>query len=176
MPHNLDKTLVFVLLLDMAKRKGSKRWPTCAAESARMAEYKAANVAASKDNPNEIWMARKLKMTGHKWTRQARWGFRIFDFWCAALGIAVEVDGPEHEKAWDAKRDAQDYEISGIVVLRVRNMNEEDARAALEKIASSCSWNMRRLALRLRAIGGAQADQYPSPWLKPKKAKRKASA
>ena len=38
-------------------------------------------------------MAEKLAATGHRWSRQAIWGKRIFDFWCATLGIAVEVDG-----------------------------------------------------------------------------------
>ena len=97
-------------------------------------------------------MAAKLHTTGLKWTQQARWGYRIYDFWCASLGLAVEIDGFTHNPAWDQLRDQQDYQRSGIIVLRVRNFNEEDARATLIAIATALTWNDRRLGLGLRPI------------------------
>lgn len=128
-----------------------------------MRAHKAENLARSRRNPNENWMAGLLARTGLKWTRQACWGFRIFDFWCASKGIVVEVDGPEHgkgkQKDWDDFRDRQNYERSGILVLRVRNKNREDAERALSEIAASGSWNSRRKVLKLKPIKG-YPDQY----------------
>jgi len=100
--------------------------------------------AASAANPNELWMKAKLDTTGLQWTRQAQWGWRLFDFWCHELGIAVEVDGPEHDQAKDAKRDAYNLKRSGILVLRVRNQNEGDAAKALADIQAACTWQERR--------------------------------
>lgn len=96
----------------------------------------------------EAWMADKLASTGMKWTRQAQWGYRLFDFWSAKLGVAVEVDGSEHKKEYDAYRDEYNYRRSGIIVLRVRNMNEEDAQKALLEIASCKEdWRQRRKSM-----------------------------
>lgn len=120
------------------------RWTTSKEESDYMARRQKENVAASKNSKAEAWMAEKLKETGLKWTRQARWGYRLFDFWNAHLGIAVEVDGPEHEKDYDEVRDTYAYLRSGIVVLRVRNFDEFDASLALDSIASSRTWKQRR--------------------------------
>lgn len=53
------------------------------------------------DNPNENWAAEQLKATGLKWTRQAQWGYRLFDFWNALKGIVVEVDGLSHKQDYD---------------------------------------------------------------------------
>ncbi len=56
---------------------------------------------------------------------------RIFDFFCSELGVVVEVDGPEHNEDWDTFRDEGTFRSSSIVVLRVRNRNEEDAAEAV---------------------------------------------
>lgn len=114
----------------------------------------AQNRAACVTNPNENWMRDQLKATGHKWTRQARWGFRIYDFWCARLGIAVEVDGREHDSEIDALKDRLDYERSGIMVLRVRNGNQEDADVAIQTITESPTWNERRYSLKMKSVSG----------------------
>lgn len=104
------------------------------------------NRAVALRNPNEKWMAGLLAQTEHKWTRQARWGWRIFDFWNHTLGIAVEVDGPEHDAERDAERDSYNLRRSGILVLRVRNGNEHDAHRALQEIGRSVTWWERRRA------------------------------
>jgi hypothetical protein len=72
-----------------------------------------------------------LEKTGHTWTRQARWGYRLFDFWCCPLGVAVEVDGPEHKQDYDSYRDEYIFRRSGIVVLRVPNRDEAAASRML---------------------------------------------
>jgi very-short-patch-repair endonuclease len=94
-------------------------------------------------------MAAKLTATGRKWTRQSAHGFRLFDFWCASLGVAVEVDGPEHKPAVDAEADRLAWEISGILVLRVPNFSEEVAAAVLARIAAAESWKDRRIRMGL---------------------------
>lgn len=127
------------------------RWPTSTEEHQYMFKRKAQNLARTHSNGNENWMAAKLAGTGRKWSRQAMWGYRVFDFWCAELGIAVECDGPEHREAYDAYRDEYNYRRSGIVVLRVRNQNDEDAEKALAAIAAARSWKERRELLGLNA-------------------------
>lgn len=129
-------------------------WPTDKQQHAHMKARQAQNLELAKRNPNENWLRDKLKATGYKWTRQATWGFRIFDFWNARLGIAIEVDGPEHDAVKDAESDERHYATSGIRVLRVRNRNEADADHVLRLIKFADSWNERRLRLGLKPIRG----------------------
>jgi very-short-patch-repair endonuclease len=126
-------------------------WPTKAEEHAHMRKRKAQNTAKALKNTNENWFADKLKDSTKKWSRQAVWGCRIFDFWCHELGVAIEIDGPEHNKKKDAYRDEYNYRRSGIIVLRVRNKNEEDAAQALEEVSKSLPWKDRRKDLGLNA-------------------------
>lgn len=110
---------------------------------------KAQNLHMALRNPNENWLAEKLVDTKVSWSRQATWGCRIYDFWSHELGIAVETDGPEHNKRYDAMRDEYNYRRSGIVVLRLRNKNDADLATVLEKIASAMTWEERREKLGL---------------------------
>src|SRR3990167_9175123 len=89
-------------------------------------------------------MAEKLKATGLKFSRQATWGYRVFDFWNAQKGVAVEVDGPEHRLGWDKLRDDHNWKRSRIIVLHVRNRNEDDATRAITAISQSCGWKDRQ--------------------------------
>ena len=127
-------------------RSGLIKWPTTSAEAAHMNEMRARNRILAAHNLNERLMAEKLAATGLKWTPQATWGYRIFDFWNKEKGIAVEVDGPEHRPGWDKLRDFHNWEVSRILVLHVRNRNEGDAARALEIIAKQPSWDERHAA------------------------------
>ena len=127
------------------------RWPTKADDHEYMRGRQDQNTERALQNRNENWLARKLADTGHKWTRQAIWGYRIFDFWCHELGVAVESDGPEHRADYDAYRDEYNLRRSGIVVVRIRNMNESDLKIALQEIATAGSWTERRKRLGLNA-------------------------
>lgn len=129
------------------------RWPSRAEQHAYMKERQRQNIVRAAVNPNENWLARRLASTGLTWTRQALWGYRIFDFWCHELGIAIESDGPEHDRAYDAYRDEYNLRRSGIVVLRVRNRNESDLRDALNVVSASVPWTVRRERLGLRVPG-----------------------
>jgi len=129
------------------------RFPTNADQAAYMRGRQEQNRRRTTSNACENWMAAKLKATGKRFSRQTSWGYRVFDFWCAELGVAVEVDGPEHDAAYDQYRDDYNYRRSGILVLRVRNWNEGDAAEALARIAGSMTWKERRDALGLNEKG-----------------------
>lgn len=89
-------------------------------------------------------MAKKLSETRYKWTRQAMWGYRLFDFWNHELGIAVEVDGPEHDAEYDNYRDRYNYYRSALLVLRVKNFDEAEAARALGIIDCAETWAKRK--------------------------------
>ena len=105
------------------------------------------NLSKALVNDNENWMFDKLKQTEWKWKRQSQWGYRIFDFWCHKLGVAIEVDGPEHDEKYDAYRDEYNFRRSGIVVLRVRNKNEPDANECILYLSILDTWKDRKAAL-----------------------------
>lgn len=126
----------------------STEWPTTHRESEHMAMRQRQN--RSRNIPAEKWMAEKLKQTRWKWTRQARQGYRLFDFWSYELGVAIEVDGPNHVWAVDEAKDIRELLRSGIVVFRVKNFNEDDVRFALALLPTLPSWNERRTALGLK--------------------------
>lgn len=153
------------------------RWPTTRETHAYMKSRQDQN--AARVVANEDWMATKLP----RWTRQAEWGYRLFDFWNARLGCAVEVDGPEHDPNYDQYRDEWAFRRSAIVVLRVRNRNEQDADHAILTIGKLGTWidrklpNEHRKALTARAgplllpmfieavLAGAAEREIISGWL-----------
>lgn len=125
------------------------RWPVKKDQSDYLRERQTQNRASCLLSNAETWAAECLKMTGLKWTRQALWGCRLFDFWNAQKGIAVEIDGPEHNKTVDLARDKYVYERSGIVVLRVSNFDSARMNEAIEEINKSVLWKCRRDKLGL---------------------------
>jgi very-short-patch-repair endonuclease len=126
--------------------------PWTSEQAAYMRTRQNQNKVACQRSSAETWMANKLAGTGYKWTRQAVWGWRIFDFWCHTIGVAVEVDGPEHDAAKERERDDYNFQRSGIVVLRVPNWNEQEAATVLAGISTAETWNERRAALGLSLI------------------------
>lgn len=102
------------------------------------------NKIRSVNNSSEQWAKDRLKTTGLKWTPQAQWGYRIFDFWCAVLGVAIEIDGPEHDLDYDAYRDEYNFRRSAIVVFRVRNGNESDIQRVIGALSRIETWKTRR--------------------------------
>jgi len=113
-------------------------------------------LVSAESNPNETWMKQKLKTTKYKWNRQARWGWNLFDFWCHFLGTAVEVDGIEHDREMDLKKDRELFKRSGILVLRVKNKCENDANYILSIISDLGNWSVRRKMLGLNPIKGIE--------------------
>lgn len=130
-----------------------KSWPPATKEAAEyMLMRQKQNKETSKKNKAENWFNEKLKNCKYKFSRQRRWGYRIYDFWNHELGIAIEIDGATHNKAWDELRDKQDFERSRIIVLRVRNFDEGDAYFALEYLFQAETWNERRAAAGFKPI------------------------
>jgi very-short-patch-repair endonuclease len=119
-------------------------WPTKAEQHGYMRFRQSQNVSKSLFNSNENWMHDILASTGLKWNRQIIWGKRLFDFWNGFLGVAIEVDGEEHNLEYDAYRDEYNFRRSGIVVLRVRNRNEQDAITAVSWIGKAGSLAQRK--------------------------------
>lgn len=131
-------------------------WPFRKEHSDYMRKRKHQNIMRSKTNINENWFAEKLDAVNIKYTRQATWGYRIFDFWLHRFGLAIEIDGFEHDKEYDNYRDEYNYRRSGIIVLRVRNKNEKDAEIAINKILTSIKWDERRKLLGLNSTKKAR--------------------
>lgn len=123
-------------------------------DAAHMKMRQAQNRKVCKYNKAENWMYEKLDTTGLSWTRQAVWGWRVFDFWNKELGVAVEVDGTRHDQEKDRKNDAKNWNVSRIIVLRVSNFSEIEANLAIETILSSDTWNDRRIASGKKPITG----------------------
>lgn len=127
------------------------RWTTNVEQADYMRGRVAENLARSARNQNEQWAANRLSETPYRWKPQAQWGYRIFDFWCQFLGVAVEIDGPDHDPEYDAYRDEYNFRRSGIVVLRVRNKNEQDMDDAIAMLDRIEGWTARRLDMGLSA-------------------------
>ena len=81
-----------------------------------------------RNNPTEpekrLWTAlRKTQLAHLKFRRQAVKGGRIFDFYCPAAKLAVEVDGDTHDWKADVERDVEFRSLQGIRVLRFTNQD-----------------------------------------------------
>jgi len=70
---------------------------------------------------SRLWRALSgSKLSGLKFRRQSVIDSVIVDFFCPALGLAIEVDGRTHDSDRDARRDEALME-KGIQVLRFSN-------------------------------------------------------
>ena len=153
--------------LEMRKMKPLK-WPTRKEEHAYMFMRLEQNRASSQRNRNENQVASRLSKTARKWKRQAMWGYRIYDFWCHAIGIAIEVDGPEHDANYDAYRDEYNFRRSGIVVLRLDNGDMVRLEEILSLTDRLGTWKDRRILLGLNVHTRAgrrrllKLPRYPS--------------
>lgn len=81
-----------------------------------------------------------------KFRRQHPIGPYVADFWCAAVRLVVELDGPSHAERIerDAARDAWML-ARGIQVLRFKNHEvEENIESVLTPIADECERRVRR--------------------------------
>jgi len=117
----------------------------------------AQNKERSSKNANELWALEILKTTPYKWTPQAQWGYRIFDFWCAKLGVAIELDGKEHDADYDAYRDEYNYRRSGVVVLRVPNGDRERLDKIVAALPAMGDWKERKA--RMGIDGNTKKDR-----------------
>jgi very-short-patch-repair endonuclease len=63
----------------------------------------------------------RSQLDGHKFRRQKIRKSRIFDFFCPAKGLIVEVDGQTHDREQDLIADAKLMADAGFAVVRVTN-------------------------------------------------------
>ena len=91
---------------------------------------------------SRLWQQLKGKRVGdYKFRRQFGVGFYILDFYCPALKLAIEIDGPSHDdddaQEYDAIRQ-QAIEALGIRFLRFTNADIYDRlEGVLVSISSS---------------------------------------
>ena len=77
---------------------------------------------------------RNRKLGGLKFVRQRPVGRYVVDFYCAELGLVVEVEGSVHREADQQRYDEQRFEelrLRGLRTLRVPN---SDVRDRLDKV------------------------------------------
>lgn len=133
--------------------KGSKKmkklkWPVTKEQSDYMRERQEQNRA--RNVKAEDWFLKEyLDPAQIHMTRQAAWGYRLFDFWNHSKGVAIEIDGPTHDPKYDEYRDRYNFLRSGIIVLRVKNYDASEATSAIEKFRAECTWHQRRKAMGL---------------------------
>jgi len=132
------------------KRKKKKKKKLTHMEMRRVQNLKMALVSRA-----ENWMFAKLKcIQGVKWIRQYVFGYRIFDFFDKKWGIAVEVDGPEHDEEYDTLRDDKNRDENAVIIYRVNNFDGEDAKFAISRIRKFIkdgkSWAVRKSKVRVR--------------------------
>lgn len=99
------------------------------------------------------------EMTDRKWTFQTQWQWRLFDFWNAELGVAFEIDGPEHDFIYDYGRDCLEWARSRIIVLRVPNFDDKTAARQMLLLHSIGSWKERRKSIPSTGEGKKEHKQ-----------------
>ncbi len=129
------------------------RWVGNSQQHAYMKTRREQNLSISEQSAAEKWAAEHLRRAKvGNWHRQHPYGVRIFDFWHAKRGIAVEIDGDEHCAEYDQVRDSFAFLRSGIIVLRVRNFDESGMAEAISHIQ-----NIGLVKERRKRMGGNQA-------------------
>lgn len=123
-----------------------------------MLKYKEEQIEKSNTNLSENWFWEKYlnplkKNYWIKFTRQAMWGTRIYDFRCKDKWIAIEIDWKYHnndrKKEKDEKYDKYNYWVSWIVVLRIPPFDKDMSIDVIEKVKQSCLWKHRRVLMWL---------------------------
>lgn len=119
-------------------------WPTNKQESDWMERL----ARTRKTTAAEQFLAHVLRKHGFTFTMHARWGYRVFDFWIAALGVAIVIDEPKSpvDPAY-ARSDEDNLNVSGIVTIHVRPFNAADSRQVFRYLRASPSWQERRVNL-----------------------------
>jgi very-short-patch-repair endonuclease len=141
--------------------KSRRGWPTTADDAERMRHHQRRNRRWiwSEQEAAEILGVRSI----WDWTRQACWGNRIFDFWDADLGVAIEIDGPEHQRRPDLAQDRWHARRSAIATFRVRNGDERQLARVIDVTNRLRTWPERRRSLLALARRMAGSRTTPSP-------------
>lgn len=140
--------------------------PSTKEEELKMKRYKEDNINMSYNNKSENRMqgilTKNYKETWYKFTRQANWWFRIFDFWCDYLWVVIEVDGwyhqTEYQKNKDNRYDKYHYEVNWIKVYRIKPYDDCWAVEMIKIINKEQTWKQRRMSLWLNMTERIKKD------------------
>ena len=113
-----------------------------------------------------LWRELRKRPSGFKFRRQHQAGHYVLDFYCAAVRLAIEVDGFAHDNANAANRDERRSEFlrsQRIATLRVpAKVVFEELEVAVLRIVEVCSQRAERLS-RLRPVPLQHASHGPPP-------------
>ena len=89
-----------------------------------------------------LWRQLRLRTHGFKFRRQHPFGPFVFDFYCAAAALAIEIDSFAHDcgnrPTRDKRRDAW-ASARGVATLRIAaNDVNEDLEAVISQIVNLC--------------------------------------
>lgn len=130
------------------------RWTTNHLQASYMRHRRQQNIELSLRNQNENTAFSIIKKHSNlKWERQKAWGCRLFDFWCGHMGVAIELDGPEHDPEYDAVRDRHNELRSAIAVFRIKNGDWGRLIEAVQEIHAMPCWKERRSIAGLNVRG-----------------------
>ena len=68
-----------------------------------------------------VWEMLRNRKLGFKFKREHPFGGYRFDFYCAEAKLALEMDGEQHDPAYDVERD-QYAKAFGVMVYRIPNV------------------------------------------------------
>lgn len=110
----------------------------------------------SSRNGNENQVARALRISGLKFSRNSQFARRFVDFYIHSHGACVEVDGKEHNAAYDELRDIWLFK-QGILVFRMKNGDTQRLAEIIEAILACSTARDRKTKI---------SQKFASKWWK----------
>ena len=114
-----------------------------------------------------LWRELRKRPGGFKFRRQHPAGKYVLDFYCAAVRLAIEVDGFAHDSIEGARKDeARSHFLRSqhVATLRVpAKLLLEDVNSAVMRIAEVCNQRAERLRAKPPVPLHHPADGPPPP-------------
>lgn len=133
----------------------SLEWPMTKTEAAEIKQQKTMALAGALQHPAHQWMAQKLRLSGLRMNPQAAWGWRLFDFWCAEKGVAIDLIEPGDATDY-TDVDLKELFRSGILIRRLRHFDNNEADYLIQMTKEEPFWNARRAQMGLKPIGSGK--------------------
>jgi very-short-patch-repair endonuclease len=113
-----------------------------------------------------LWRELRKRPGGFKFRRQHPASHYVLDYYCAAVRLAIEVDGFAHDNADAAKRDARRSEFlrsQHVATLRIpAKVVLEDLEVAIVRIVEVCRQRAERFS-RMRPVPLHHPADGPPP-------------
>lgn len=97
----------------------------------------------SSNNANENQVFHALAAAGLRFSRNSQFARRFVDFYIHAHGACIEVDGREHDSAYDELRDKWLFK-QGILVFRMKNGDSQRLVEIIQAIKGCSPARIRR--------------------------------